>query len=102
MATEISLWGSPSGLFANQDGANLETAVIAVTSATSTDFDNEDGSEILFNLCNHFHNVVQSGDATNVRSTTGSTLTGSTLVKSYTFTFDLDFSDVSDLNVQAE
>lgn len=102
MATEISLWGSPSGLFANQDGVLLETALIAVTSATSTDFDNEDGSEVLFNLCNHFHNVVQSGDATNVRSSTGSNLTGNTLTKSYTFTFDLDFSDVSDLNVQAE
>lgn len=102
MATELSLYGA-SGLFPSKTGlTGLQVAVVDSTSATNDDFTAEDGSEILFNLCNHFHNVVQSGDATNVRSTTGSTLTGSTLVKSYTFTFDLDFSDVSDLNVEAE
>lgn len=101
MATEISLFGTPSGLFPSQQGATLQAAVVASTNATATNFSDDDGSEVLFELCNHFYDCVASGDATKVTATSTTNAVGSNIVKSYTFNFTCAV-DVANLDVVSE
>lgn len=102
MATEISLFGSPSGLFpGSTTDTTVQAAVTGATNATATDFSNGDGSEVLFELCNHFYDCVASGDATNVTATSTSNAVGSNIVKSYTFNFTCAVN-VANLDVVSE
>lgn len=102
MATEISLFGSPSGLFPGSNTATgLQAAVTGATNATATNFSDGDGSEVLFELCNHFYDCVASGDATKVTATSTTNAVGSNIVKSYTFNFTCAV-DVANLDVVSE
>jgi len=102
MATEISLFGSPSGLFpGSTTSTTVQAAVTGATNATATDFSNGDGSEVLFELCNHFYDCVASGDTTNVTATSTSSAVGSNIVKSYTFNFTCAVN-VANLDVVSE
>lgn len=92
-----------SGIFPTSSaGGALSAALQGDCGVTQGDIDSADGSEIIFNLCNHMHSVISSGTATKVRSTSTQNLSGTRLTKSYTFTVDLDLTDIGDLNVQDE
>lgn len=92
-----------SGIFPTSAASDtLSAALQADCGVTQADVDSQDGSEIIFNLCNHMYSVVNSGTATKVRSTSNQNLSGTRLTKSYTFSIDLDLTDIGDLNVQDE
>lgn len=81
-----------SGLFGNTASSdNLSDTLTGNTGTTSTNISESDGSEIIFNLCEHFHDVIGSGTAQKVKSAQTQTLTNNVLKRVYTFTFDLDF-----------
>lgn len=81
-----------SGVFGNTASSDtLSATLTGNTGATSSDVSGGDGSEIIFNLCEHFHDVIGSGTATKVTSAQSQTLTNNVLKRVYTFTFDLDF-----------
>ena len=107
-ATVIPVTGT-SGIF---EGATLSSAfsgvLVSQTSATAGDFAANDGTELAFNICDHLYSKINAqvtsgpDGANKVRVGTSSTLSGSTLTKTYTFTFDLGFTDVGSLNVVDE
>ena len=81
-----------SGVFGNTaSSSTLSDTLTGNTGAKSADVSGGDGSEIIFNLCEHFHDVIGSGTATKVQSAQSQTLTNNVLKRVYTFTFDLDF-----------
>lgn len=91
-----------SGVFNASGKTDALNAVLkANTGLVDDDIDNGDGSEIIFNLCDHFNKVVGSGDATKVSSSQTQTLSNNVLKRTYTFSFDLDFV-ANDLDVQDE
>ena len=98
MGRKIDLFTAPSGLFQSAaSGQQLADVLVAGGAAfggnmASGDISGADGSEVMFNLCEHFHQVVNSGDATQVRTAKTQSLSGSTLVRTYTFTFDLNLN----------
>ena len=92
-----------SGIFPNSTaGDTLSNVLLDNTGAVLADITDADGSEIIFNLCNHMHSVISSSTATKVRSSSTQNLSGTRLTKSYTFSIDLDLTDIGDLNVQDE
>lgn len=93
-----------SGIFPSSDAntTSISDALVNDTDAVIGDVTGKDGSEIIFNLCNHMHSVISSSTATKVRSSSTQNLSGTRLTKSYTFSIDLDLTDISDLNVQDE
>lgn len=92
-----------SGIFPTSAAGGILSDVLKDDcGVTQGDIDSADGSEIIFNLCNHMHSVISSGTATKVRSSSTQNLSGTRLTKSYTFTVDLDLTDIGDLNVQDE
>lgn len=91
-----------SGVFnASIKTDDLNVVLKANTGLVDNDIDNGDGSEIIFNLCDHFNKVVGSGDSTKVSSSSSQTLQNNVLRRIYTFSFDLDFV-ANDLDVQDE
>ena len=103
MAQTIPLFGG-SGVFPSSSGLeSFESIVTTDTDLVSADISADDGSEFIFNMCNHFHNVISSGEAgaVNITSSTNQSLNGDALIKNIFFTFNLDF-DLSNLDVQAE
>ena len=98
MGRKIDLFTAPSGLFQSASATDELRHVLVAGGAAfagnmaSGDFSSSDGSEVMFNLCEHFHQVVNSGDATQVRTAKTQSLSGSTLVRTYTFTFDLNLN----------
>ena len=107
MAQPIGLFTATSGLFPGQttlSGIDLTDANINGGNISGDPAD--DGSEVMFNLLNHFHDVVQAQpDATTkVISSSSSTISGAELVKSYSFTvrLTLDDTSVAALNVADE
>ena len=92
-----------SGVF-NQSTASsaLSDVLIDNTGLVSGDITpTADGSEIIFNLCDHFNKVIGSGDATKVTTSQTQTLSNNVLKRTYTFSFDLDFV-ANNLDVQDE
>lgn len=106
MATSISTFGSVSGVFPGQS----DLTMIDLTDSGVNNGNilaNDDGSEVIFNLLNHFHDVIQlqkpSNELTNLRSTTSNTISGNNLVKTYNFTVVLGLGDsVESLDVVDE
>lgn len=99
---EITLFGT-SGVFPEQNEATgIGTVLTATTSTVQGDIDNNDGSEVIFNLLEQMSSVVSASDATKVRVVTNQNLNGSTLTKNYTFSVDLNLTDIGDLDVQDE
>lgn len=114
-ATVLSISDASSGIFPHGDGSsgsiNLDSStfsgVLRGAGCSASDISTNDGSEVAFNLLNHMYDKISAQTATingadNVRVSTSESLAGTTLTKSYTFTFDLNFSDVSSLNVENE
>ena len=91
-----------SGVF-NQStaGSTLSDVLVDNTGLESADVTAGDGSEIIFNLCDHFNKVVGSGDSAKVSSSQTQTLSNNVLKRTYTFSFDLDFV-ANNLDVQDE
>ena len=111
MATSITTFGNvgASGLFPGQSGNTL--AAVDLTDANINGGNialADDGSEVIFNMLNHFHDVISdqspSNTLTNLTSTVSTSLSGSTLTKTYNFTVKLNFTgvDVATLNVVDE
>jgi len=93
---------SGSGVFGNTSSSSSISATLTGNTGITTENINEnDGSEIIFNLCDHFHDVVGSGNATKVSSSQTQTLSNNVLKRTYTFSFDLDFV-ANNLDVQDE
>lgn len=102
MATKIvAFGGAGSGIFNGETKTEqFDTVVASATFAKASDFTGEgvggteaDGSEIMYNICEHFHSGIQSwpGNAANVTSSKSQTAsTGSTFNRTYSFTFTLD------------
>ena len=103
MGRKIDLFTQPSGLFQSAASGDQLAHVLSAggVNMASGDISGGDGSEVLFNLCEHFHKVINSGDASQVRTSTSSTVSGSTLVRSYTFTFDVNLN-LGNLSVENE
>jgi len=108
-ATVIPITGT-SGIFptADLDTVTFSGLMVSDTSTVASDLNSNDGTELAFNICDHLYSkinaqVISGPDGANkVRVGTSSTLSGSTLTKTYTFTFDLGFTDVGSLNVADE
>jgi hypothetical protein len=108
-ATVIPVTGA-SGIFEGMDmTASFSGELIDHTSCVDADFASTgDGTEVAFNICDHLYSEIDAqvtsgpDGANKVRVGTSSTLSGSTLTKTYTFTFDLGFTDVGSLNVVDE
>ena len=107
MAQAISTFAATSGVFPGQSALSsidLTDAGVNGGNIALTD----DGSEVIFNLLNHFHDTIQEQPqkATNVKltSSTSSQIQGDELVKQYVFNVRLDFGagDVASLNVADE
>lgn len=93
---------SGSGVFGNTSSSSSISATLTGNTGITTENINEnDGSEIIFNLCDHFYDVVGSGNATKVSSSQTQTLSNNVLKRTYTFSFDLDFV-ANNLDVQDE
>jgi len=114
-ATVLSISDASSGIFPHGDGSsgsiNLDSStfsgVLRGAGCAASDISTNDGSEVAFNLVNHLHTKIAAQTATingadKVRVGTSESLAGTTLTKTYTFSFDLNFSDVSTLNVKDE
>lgn len=108
MATALEAFSS-SGVFPSGIGGGAPSNYddVSLLSSISTLQGSDNGSEALFNVCNHFHNVIQNwpDPAANVTSSLTSQLSGnSSLRRTYAFTFNLDLSNdaVGGLDVQAE
>lgn len=104
MPSTISLFGSPSGIFPSQtETAQFNNVVKSSTNISDTDLSDGDGSEVIFELVNRFHDAIQSGDATKVVSNSSQTLNGAVLTKTYNFVFQVDLeTDAINLNVSDE
>ena len=108
-ATVIPVTGT-SGIFENMVMTqSFSGELIDHTNCTDADFASTgDGSEVAFNLCDHLYTKINAqvtsgpDGANNVRVGTSESLAGTTLTKTYTFSFDLNFTDVSNLNVKDE
>ena len=81
-----------SGVFGNTTSSStLSDTLTGNTGTTPTNVSENDGSEIIFNLCEHFHDVIGSGTANKVQAQQTQTLSNNVLRRTYQFTFDLDF-----------
>ena len=98
MGRKIDLFTAPSGLFQSAaSGDQLAHVLVAGGVAfggnmASGDISGADGSEVMFNLCEHFNQVISSGNPSQVRTNKTQALSGSTLVRTYTLSFDLNLN----------
>lgn len=106
MATSIDRFAAVSGVFPGQtDLTSIDLTDAGVNGGNILAGD--DGSEIIFNLLNHCHNVIEiqkpSNELSNLTSTSTSSVSGDNLVKTYTFNVTLGLGDaVESLNVADE
>ncbi len=108
MATKIvAFGGAGSGIFNGETSTDqFDTVVTSATFAKAGDFTGNgvggsqaDGSEIMYNICEHFHSGIQAwpGGAVNVTSAKSQTASsGTTFNRTYSFTFTLDMESAEE------
>ena len=101
MATKITAFDNVgSGIFNGSAASDtMKACITARTFAKTADFTSNDGSEIMYNLCEHFHSGIQSwpGSAANVTSAKSQTASsGTTFNRTYSFTFTLDMQSAEE------
>ena len=108
-------WAGNSGIADNLfTGATISNGAVTIPSGTITSYiptnldvavDPDGGaSEFVFGMCETLNTKVAAASLNDVTASSTSTLAGSTLTKTYTFTVKLNFNEsanIGNLNVQS-